>query len=104
LPLLAGASSASEAMVLLEKGYSVQKFFPAESAGGAKFLKSLSSPLPNITFCPTGGVSQENAKNYLDSPNVECVGGSWVAPKDVITNKDWQYIEKLAIDAVRELS
>ena len=104
LPLLAGASSASEAMALLEKGYSVQKFFPAEAAGGAAFLKSLSSPLPQITFCPTGGISQKNALNYLTSSNVECVGGSWVAPKEAILNRDWQQIEDLAKDAVRELS
>ena len=104
LPLLAGASSASEAMALLEKGYSVQKFFPAEAAGGAAFLKSLSSPLPQITFCPTGGISQKNALNYLASSNVECVGGSWVAPKEAISNRDWQKIEDLAKDAVRELS
>ena len=104
LPLLAGASSASEAMALLEKGYSVQKFFPAEAAGGAAFIKSLSSPLPQITFCPTGGISQKNAVNYLDSSNVECVGGSWVAPKEAIANRDWQQIEDLAKDAVRELS
>ncbi|MDB2708198.1 bifunctional 4-hydroxy-2-oxoglutarate aldolase/2-dehydro-3-deoxy-phosphogluconate aldolase [Amylibacter sp.] len=104
LPLLAGASSASEAMALLEKGYSVQKFFPAEAAGGAAFLKSLSSPLPQITFCPTGGISQKNALNYLTSSNVECVGGSWVAPKEAISNRDWQQIEDLAKDAVRELS
>jgi len=104
LPLLAGASSASEAVALLEKGYSVQKFFPAEAAGGAAFLKSLSSPLPQITFCPTGGISQKNALNYLASSNVECVGGSWVAPKEAIANRDWQQIEDLAKDAVRELS
>ena len=104
LPLLAGASSASEAMALLEKGYSVQKFFPAEAAGGAAFLKSLSSPLPQITFCPTGGISQKNALNYLASSNVKCVGGSWVAPKEAIANRDWQQIEDLAKDAVRELS
>ena len=104
LPLLAGASSASEAMALFEKGYSVQKFFPAEAAGGAAFLKSLSSPLPQITFCPTGGISQKNALNYLASSNVECVGGSWVAPKEAIANRDWQQIEDLAKDAVRELS
>ena len=104
LPLLAGASSASEAMALLEKGYSVQKFFPAEAAGGAAFLKSLSSPLPQITFCPTGGISQKNALNYLTSSNVECVGGSWVSPKEAISNRDWQQIEDLAKDAVRELS
>ena len=104
LPLLAGASSASEAMALLEKGYSVQKFFQAEAAGGAAFIKSLSSPLPQITFCPTGGIYQKNAVNYLDSSNVECVGGSWVAPKEAISNRDWQKIEDLAKDAVRELS
>jgi 2-dehydro-3-deoxyphosphogluconate aldolase/(4S)-4-hydroxy-2-oxoglutarate aldolase len=104
LPLLAGASSASEAMALLEKGYSVQKFFPAEAAGGAAFLKSLSSPLPQITFCPTGGISQKNALNYLASSNVKCVGGSSVAPKEAIANRDWQQIEDLAKDAVRELS
>ena len=104
LPLLAGATSASEAMKLLEQGYSVQKFFPAQAAGGAAFLKSLSSPLPQITFCPTGGVSLENAKDYLDSSNVKCVGGSWVAPKDAIKNRDWDQIQQLASDSVRVLS
>jgi 2-dehydro-3-deoxyphosphogluconate aldolase/(4S)-4-hydroxy-2-oxoglutarate aldolase len=104
LPLLAGATSASEAMALMERGYTVQKFFPAQAAGGAPFLKSLASPLPQITFCPTGGVSLENAPDYLKSPNIKCVGGSWVAPSDVVKAQDWDAIETLASDAVSKLS
>jgi len=103
LPLLAGATSASEAMALMARGYTVQKFFPAQAAGGAPFLKSLASPLPQITFCPTGGVSLANAADYLASPNVECVGGSWVAPKDAVNAHDWDAIETLASDAVKKL-
>ncbi len=104
LPLLAGATSASEAMTLLERGYTVQKFFPAEAAGGAPFLRSLASPLPQITFCPTGGISLNNASEYLASPNVKCVGGSWVAPKNAIKNCDWEKIERLASNSVMVLS
>lgn len=90
LPLLPGASTATEAMRLLERGYSVQKFFPAEAAGGAKFLKSLASPLPQIRFCPTGGVNLGNAMDYLSLPNVLCVGGSWVVPQNLIDAGDWE--------------
>lgn len=96
LPILPGAATASEAMALLERGYSVQKFFPAEAAGGARLLKSLASPLPQITFCPTGGVSAQNAPDYLTLPNVACVGGSWVAPDALIAAGDWDGIERLA--------
>ena len=96
LPLLPGASSASEAMRLLERGYTVQKFFPAEAAGGVPFLKSLSSPLPQIRFCPTGGVSLSNANDYLSLPNTLCVGGSWVAPGDLVQAGDWAAITALA--------
>ena len=96
LPLLAGAATASESMKLLERGYSVQKFFPAEASGGAKALGSLASPLPQITFCPTGGISPKNANDYLSLPNVRCVGGSWVAPKELVAAKDWDAIEALA--------
>ena len=96
LPLLPGASSASEAMRLLERGYTVQKFFPAEAAGGVPFLKSLSSPLPQIRFCPTGGVSLSNANDYLSLPNTLCVGGSWVAPGDLVRSGDWAAITALA--------
>jgi 2-dehydro-3-deoxyphosphogluconate aldolase/(4S)-4-hydroxy-2-oxoglutarate aldolase len=99
LPLLPGAATASEAMRLFERGYTVQKFFPAEAAGGASFLKSLSSPLPLIRFCPTGGVSPKNARDYLSLPNVVCAGGSWVAPKEMVASGDWAGIERLAAEA-----
>ncbi|GGD33920.1 bifunctional 4-hydroxy-2-oxoglutarate aldolase/2-dehydro-3-deoxy-phosphogluconate aldolase [Sinisalibacter lacisalsi] len=99
LPLLPGAATASEAMRLFERGYSVMKFFPAEAAGGAAFLKSLASPLPAIRFCPTGGVSPANAEDYLSLPNVLCAGGSWVAPKPAMLAGDWDGIEALAREA-----
>ena len=104
LPLLPGAATASEAMNLLARGYSIQKFFPAEAAGGAPFLKSLASPLPQITFCPTGGISLESAPEYLKLPNVSCVGGSWVAPKPTLQQQDWQTIRQLAQNSIQELS
>ncbi|PRX35136.1 2-dehydro-3-deoxyphosphogluconate aldolase / (4S)-4-hydroxy-2-oxoglutarate aldolase [Meinhardsimonia xiamenensis] len=96
LPLLPGAATASEAMALLERGYTVQKFFPAEAAGGARALGAFAAPLPQITFCPTGGVSPQNAPDYLKLPNVICVGGSWVAPKAMVAARDWAGIEALA--------
>ena len=96
LPLLPGAASASEAMRLAERGYDVLKFFPAEAAGGAAFLKSLASPLPGISFCPTGGVSTANAQDDLSLPKVICAGGSWVAPADLVAEGDWEGIEALA--------
>ena len=99
LPMLPGAATASEAMRLLERGYRVQKFFPAEAAGGAKALKSLASPIPQILFCPTGGVTPGNARDYLALPNTACVGGSWVAPKDKVESGDWAGIEALAREA-----
>lgn len=99
LPLLPGAASASEAMALLERGYTVQKFFPAEQAGGAGFLKALSSPLPQVRFCPTGGISLKNAGDYLGLPNVLCVGGSWVAPKDALAAGSWSEVTRLAAEA-----
>ncbi len=96
LPLLPGVSSAGEAMRALERGYDMLKFFPAEQAGGAPFLKALSSPLPQISFCPTGGVSPSNAIDYLKLPNVLCVGGSWVLGGDAVEKGDWAAIEELA--------
>ena len=96
LPLLPGAATASESMRLLEKGYSVQKFFPAEASGGAKALGSFASPLPQINFCPTGGISTKNACDYLSLSNVICVGGSWVAPRDFVISAEWTAIEALA--------
>ncbi|MDQ2089105.1 bifunctional 4-hydroxy-2-oxoglutarate aldolase/2-dehydro-3-deoxy-phosphogluconate aldolase [Marimonas arenosa] len=99
LPLLPGAATATEAMRLLERGYAVQKFFPAEAAGGVPALKAIGAPLPQITFCPTGGVSPANVADYLSLHNVVCVGGSWVAPKAVIEARDWADISRLARDA-----
>ena len=99
LPLLPGAATATEAMALLERGYSVQKFFPAEASGGAAALKSIGAPIPRIGFCPTGGVSLKNAGDYLSLPNVLCVGGSWVAPADKVASGDWAGIEALAREA-----
>ena len=88
LPLLPGAATATEAMRLLEQGFVFQKFFPAEAIGGAPALGSMAGPLPQITFCPTGGVTPENAKTYLTLPNTRCVGGSWIAPKTLIDAGD----------------
>ncbi|WP_299503133.1 bifunctional 4-hydroxy-2-oxoglutarate aldolase/2-dehydro-3-deoxy-phosphogluconate aldolase [uncultured Roseobacter sp.] len=99
LPLLAGAATASEAMRLFERGYDVLKFFPAEASGGAPALKAIGGPLPQISFCPTGGVSPKNAESYLSLPNVICAGGSWVAPADMVLAGDWTGIEALAQDA-----
>ncbi len=101
LPLLPGAATATEAMRLLERGYTVQKFFPAETSGGAPALKALGGPLPQIAFCPTGGVSLANARRYLDLPNTICVGGSWVAPAEAVAAGDWIGIEQLAREAAR---
>jgi 2-dehydro-3-deoxyphosphogluconate aldolase / (4S)-4-hydroxy-2-oxoglutarate aldolase len=99
LPLLPGAVTASEVMALLEKGYTVQKFFPAEQSGGAAFLKSIGSPIPQVSFCPTGGISLKNARDYLSLANILCVGGSWVAPKEAMLRGDWAAITTLAAEA-----
>ena len=96
LPLLPGAATATEAMRLLERGYTMQKFFPAEVAGGTAALRALASPLPQIGFCPTGGIGPANAADYLALPNVTCVGGSWVAPANLIAAGDWDGIKALA--------
>jgi 2-dehydro-3-deoxyphosphogluconate aldolase/(4S)-4-hydroxy-2-oxoglutarate aldolase len=99
LPLLPGAATASEIMALLERGYSVQKFFPAEQAGGAAYLKSIGGPLPQVSFCPTGGVSLKTAPDYLGLKTVLCVGGSWVAPKEAMARGDWALVTRLALEA-----
>ncbi len=101
LPLLPGAATASEAMRLLARGYDMLKFFPAEASGGASALKAIGGPLPQITFCPTGGVSPDNAENYLSLDNVLCAGGSWVAPKNLVDAGRWAEIRALAQEASR---
>jgi len=99
LPLLPGAATATEAMVLMERGYTTMKFFPAEASGGAAALRAIGAPIPQITFCPTGGVSLKNAGDYLSLPNVACVGGSWVAPAGMVASGDWAGITRLAAEA-----
>lgn len=99
LPLLPGAATATEVMLLLEMGYTVQKFFPAEQSGGAGYLKSIGSPIPQVAFCPTGGINLKNARDYLGLSNILCVGGSWVAPKDAMLRGDWAAITTLAAEA-----
>ena len=96
LPLLPGAASVSEMMALAEQGYSVQKFFPANAAGGISFIKSLSSPLPDLTFCPTGGITEITAPDWLALPNIACVGGSWIAPQALIESGDFAKITNRA--------
>lgn len=96
LPLLPGAASVSEMMALAEQGYSVQKFFPANAAGGISFIKSLSSPLPDLTFCPTGGITEITAPDWLALPNIVCVGGSWIAPQALIESGDFAKITNRA--------
>lgn len=99
LPLLPGAATASELMALLERGYRHLKFFPAVPAGGHKLLGAWASPLPQIRFCPTGGISLSNAPDFLALPNVLCVGGSWLTPADKLKSGDWAGIEQLAREA-----
>jgi 2-dehydro-3-deoxyphosphogluconate aldolase/(4S)-4-hydroxy-2-oxoglutarate aldolase len=96
VPFLPGAVTASEVMRLLEQGYRFLKFFPAEPAGGVAYLEALAAPLPEARFCPTGGIDAVKARTYLSLPNVLCVGGSWVAPKDALAAGDWPRITRLA--------
>jgi 2-dehydro-3-deoxyphosphogluconate aldolase/(4S)-4-hydroxy-2-oxoglutarate aldolase len=96
LPWLPGAATASEAMVLAGYGYTLQKFFPAEAAGGVEYLRALSGPLPGIRFCPTGGVRADSAPEYLRLPNVIAVGGSWLTPDGLVRARDWPAISALA--------
>jgi len=99
LPYLPGAATATEAMQLFERGYSLQKFFPATPAGGPEYLRSLASPLPGIRFCPTGGISATTARDWLAVPNVVCVGGSWLSAATLLRSGDWRRVEALAREA-----
>jgi 2-dehydro-3-deoxyphosphogluconate aldolase/(4S)-4-hydroxy-2-oxoglutarate aldolase len=99
LPLLPGVATAGEAMTLLERGYRHLKFFPAVPAGGAKLLAAWASPLPQIRFCPTGGIKLANAPEFLAQPRVPCVGGTWLTPADKLKAGDWVGIEQLAREA-----
>jgi 2-dehydro-3-deoxyphosphogluconate aldolase/(4S)-4-hydroxy-2-oxoglutarate aldolase len=99
IPFLPGIASPSESMFAADQGFSVQKLFPAEAVGGVALLKSIYGPMPDIAFCPTGGISPRNARDYLALPNVRCVGGSWLTPESVVSNRHWDAITKLAREA-----
>ncbi|MDJ0883692.1 MAG: bifunctional 4-hydroxy-2-oxoglutarate aldolase/2-dehydro-3-deoxy-phosphogluconate aldolase [Desulfobacterales bacterium] len=102
IALIPGIATASELMLGMEMGYAAFKFFPAEAAGGVPMLKSIGGPFPQVTFCPTGGVSQDNYNDYLALANVACVGGSWIVPSREIANGNWEAITRLAQAAVAE--
>lgn len=101
IPLIPGAASVSEVMEGMLLGYHHFKFFPAEAAGGIPFLRSIFGPLPEVRFCATGGVNAENCQDYLALPNVDCVGGSWVVPEQLIKSADWQGITELCRRALQ---
>ncbi|WQY39147.1 bifunctional 4-hydroxy-2-oxoglutarate aldolase/2-dehydro-3-deoxy-phosphogluconate aldolase [Helicobacter pylori] len=95
MPLIPGVSSSSEVMQALELGYNILKFFPAEYCGGVKLLNAFNGPFKGVKFCPTGGISTDNMHSYLNLENVLCVGGSWLTPKNLIQNKEWDKITEI---------
>jgi len=100
IALIPGVATISELLLGMEYGLDHFKFFPAEAAGGIPMLKAIAGPIPQVTFCPTGGISPENYQAYLSLSNVACVGGSWLAPADVVKAKDWAKVTELAKHAV----
>lgn len=99
LPLLPGAATVSEVLALLERGHTTLKLFPAEAAGGRPWLASVASVLPDVVFCPTGGITAATAPGYLALVNVACVGGSWLTPADALAAGEWDAVERLAREA-----
>ena len=99
IPMLPGAATASEAMIVREHGFRALQLFPAEAVGGVKLLSSLAAPLPDLIFCPTGGIDLAKAPTYLALPNVACVGGSWMLPKEALVSGDYAAVERLAREA-----
>lgn len=99
IPLIPGVATAGELMLALEYGMDTLKLFPAEAVGGRALLKSLHGPFPQVKFCPTGGITPQSAPDYLQLPNVLCVGGSWLTPKDALQRRDWPTITRLAAEA-----
>jgi 2-dehydro-3-deoxyphosphogluconate aldolase/(4S)-4-hydroxy-2-oxoglutarate aldolase len=100
VPLIPGIATLSELMLGMDYGLDCFKFFPAEAAGGVPMLKAIAGPLPNVTFCPTGGISPDNYNTYLQLSNVACVGGSWLAPSDAVKAKNWARVTELAEQAI----
>lgn len=102
IPLIPGIATISELMAGMALGYSHFKFFPAEAAGGVKMLQAFAGPFPQVTFCPTGGITSANYREYLGLKNVACIGGSWVAPQEAIGRGDWARITELTREAVEK--
>jgi 2-dehydro-3-deoxyphosphogluconate aldolase/(4S)-4-hydroxy-2-oxoglutarate aldolase len=100
IPLIPGIATISELMTGMARGYDHFKFFPAEAAGGVRMVQAIAGPFPRITFCPTGGITSTNYREYLALGNVACVGGSWVAPQGAMDQGDWARITALAREAV----
>jgi len=96
VPVLPGVATVGEVLAVLEQGLDAMKFFPAGPAGGPKYLAAIGAPIPDVRFCPTGGISLATAPDYLKLPNVACVGGSWLTPADAVAAKDWARITALA--------
>ncbi|WP_445504659.1 bifunctional 4-hydroxy-2-oxoglutarate aldolase/2-dehydro-3-deoxy-phosphogluconate aldolase [Microvirga sp. G4-2] len=99
IPVMPGCATVSEAMTLAAMGFRYLKFFPAAASGGTAWLKSVHGPLPNLMFCPTGGIDRTSSPSYLSLPNVACVGGTWVTPAEAMKKGDLAAIERLAADA-----
>ena len=100
IALIPGISTISELMTGLSRGYDHFKFFPAEAAGGIKMLKAIAGPFSKVTFCPTGGISPANYRDYLSLANVACVGGSWIVPDEAVERENWDRITALAREAL----
>lgn len=103
IALIPGVSTISELMQANDLGYDHLKFFPAEASGGVNKIKSIAGPFPNITFCPTGGISLTNIGDYLALPNVACCGGSWLVSKEIVAQKNWSEITRLANQALTHI-
>jgi 2-dehydro-3-deoxyphosphogluconate aldolase / (4S)-4-hydroxy-2-oxoglutarate aldolase len=99
LPLLPGVMTPTEVIAARAAGFRACKLFPAQQAGGVGMLKALAGPFPDVVFCPTGGITRSNAPELLAQPNVLCVGGSWLAPRELVESCNWGAIEELAVDA-----
>jgi 2-dehydro-3-deoxyphosphogluconate aldolase/(4S)-4-hydroxy-2-oxoglutarate aldolase len=103
IALIPGISSISELMDGADYGYDHLKFFPAEASGGIKAIQSIGGPFPDINFCPTGGINLKNVRDYLALPNVICCGGSWLVSNDIVSNKNWSEVTKLANQALTHI-
>lgn len=101
MPLMPGVMTPADVLGAMHAGYTALKFFPAQPAGGVPMLKALSGPFPDVVFCPTGGISPANVKDFLALPNVLCVGGSWLCPADLVQNGQWDKITELARQAAQ---